>query len=278
MLGMNTALHTPAPHVQTVVVLTSGTSWTPPAGITNLLLVECWGPGGAGWLGGGGGGAYASQPNIACTPGTAIPMSIGTGGVVSVGAGASPANDGSGPTWFKSTTTVKADYGRGGGDTPNTEAGWSGVPGLASNSAGTTVFSGGAGAFGQFGGAVSGFNNAGGGGGGAAGPNGAGVAGTTNIVLPAGSAQNGNGGAGNNGLGGAGGLGNTSAGPTPASDGAPGGSNVNGGGGGASSSWEDGQDNSLGGIAGLGGSPGGGGGGAYALAVGGGGGQIRITF
>lgn len=278
MMGFNNAENVPAAHTNTVVTLTSGTSWTVPAGVTNLLLVECWGAGGGGWLGGGGGGAYASQPNIAVTPGASVAYVIGAGGVPSLATGASPANDASGPTYFVNATTVKADYGRGGGDTPNTVAGWSGVPGKAANSVGITKYDGGAGAFGQFGNAVASYNNAGGGGGGSAGPLGAGVAGTSNIVLPAGSAQNGNGGAGNNGSGGAGGTGNTSSGPTPASDGGPGVANVEGGGGGATSSWNDGNDNAQGGNAGLGGAPGGGGGGAYALAVAGARGQIRITY
>lgn len=272
MLG--TAIRTPA---DTVVLLTTGTSYTPPATCRNFKKVETWGGGGGGWLGGGGGGAYAKKFNVPCTPSTAVAYQIGIGGVSSLGSGASPANDGTASFWVNATT-VKADFGRGAGDTPATQAGWSGVQGKATNSVGDVTFDGGAGAFGQFGGAVSGFNNAGGGGGGSAGPLGAGLAGTSNIILPTGAAQAGNGGAGNNGSGGAGGAGNTSAGPTPASDGGAGVANVEGGGGGATSSWNDGNDNAQGGNAGLGGAPGGGGGGAYALAVNGARGQIRLTF
>jgi hypothetical protein len=57
---------TPAQAVGTQVTLTSGTSWTVPAGVTNISI-ECWGAGGGGGNrtflngqgGGGGGGTYA---------------------------------------------------------------------------------------------------------------------------------------------------------------------------------------------------------------------------
>src|SRR5437868_6900245 len=56
------------------VVLTSGSSWTVPSGVTNLITVECWGAGGgsagaAQWsaFGAGGGGAYAKKNNLAVT-------------------------------------------------------------------------------------------------------------------------------------------------------------------------------------------------------------------
>ena len=69
-----------------VVVLTSGTSWTAPAGVTSIK-VECVGGGGGGGPaaddeagGGGGGGAYARRNSMAVTPGNAYAYSIGLGG------------------------------------------------------------------------------------------------------------------------------------------------------------------------------------------------------
>jgi hypothetical protein len=64
-------------------------NWIVPDNVYSLYA-ECWGTGGAGGSvnlnraivgGGGGGGAYAAEPALAVTPGTAVPYSIGLSGV-----------------------------------------------------------------------------------------------------------------------------------------------------------------------------------------------------
>jgi hypothetical protein len=260
----------------TTVVLTSGTSWTVPPGVTLLTSVECWGAGGGGWLGGGGGGAYAAIANYSVTPGASIPISIGTGGVSVVDNGASPANDASGPTYFNTTSTVLADYGRGCQSGPSF-AQDIGLGGSTANSIGTTLFAGGQGGFGMFQSNVSGFVNCAAGGGGSGSKLSAGSAGLGNFVQTSGPAQNGSGGNAGTG-GGTGGVGNTAS-SSPGWNGANGVSNALGGGGGAASSYNgtSGETASAG-TGGVGGFPGGGGGGAFALAGDGAGGQITITF
>lgn len=252
----------------TVVVLTSGTTWVVPAGVTTLKSVECWGAGGGGYATGGGGGAYAAITNLAVTAGSSVTMQIGSGGVGN--SGPTPGNDASGTTWFNSTATVLADYGRGGAvDTSNglhtTATGLGGVPGLAANCVGTTKFSGG------YGGAASESGqpvNYWSGGGSSATPSGAGTQGGSDYDTATSTAIVGNGGSAPGG--GAGGAGNLNTGTAGA--GGAGQSNQNGGGGGAANSWNDCQ---AGGDAGF---PGGGGGGGCSSSGVGGGGQIRITY
>lgn len=144
----------------------SGT-WTVPAGVTSIT-VQCWGPGSGGTGGytsgyssgvgsdggvGGNGGAYASK-TIAVTPGTVYNFSTGTGGAGgTVGTSGSP---GSGGASFGGGL-VYADY-----------ADLS--PGQASNSTGTTVYSGGGGGNGS--GVYPPDGGAGGGGGSSAGSTG----------------------------------------------------------------------------------------------------------
>lgn len=76
-------------YAQTVTVnLTTGTSWTVPAG-TYSITVQCWGAGGGGGratssgncTGGGGGGAFAQINTISVNPGDVFAYSIGAGGV-----------------------------------------------------------------------------------------------------------------------------------------------------------------------------------------------------
>ena len=139
----------------TVIFLTSGSSWTVPVDWSSTNTIECLGSGGIGtsngtYGGGGGGGAYAKISGFSATPGSSIPYQVGTGG-------------GSLPTYFNSTSTVLADYGR---SSIGSVTGGSG--GLAANSVGTVVYSGGNG------GSTSGGAVAGAGGGGSAGPSGAG--------------------------------------------------------------------------------------------------------
>jgi hypothetical protein len=164
----------------TAVVLTSGTSWTVPAGCYSADRIMCLGAGGSGarvnavYGGGGGGGAYAEILNFATTPGNSINIQIGVAGGTT-GSGTSPTAN----TWFQDGSTCVAA----GGSSTTTATG--GAGGTTANSVGTNKFAGGAG--GSTGGA-----SPSGGGGGAAGPNGAGGAGS-----------HGTSGAGDNGTGGA---------------------------------------------------------------------------
>ena len=105
---------------QTIVTLTSGTSWTVPAGVTSVK-VECWGGSGAGGgspssfnfgAQGGGGGEYAREDTYAVTPGANISYQVGSGGAAHSGA----AGDNGGDTIFDTTgaTNVTAHGGKGG--------------------------------------------------------------------------------------------------------------------------------------------------------------------
>lgn len=211
-------------------VFTSGSgTWVAPANVTSPII-ECWGSGGPGYsyasnpyAGGGGGGAYASK-KVTVTPGVGYNYTVG-----------SPGNN----TQFNSSEVLAA-YGATGLYWPSAAAG-----GQASNSIGTTKYSGGNGGVG---------NPLGAGGGGAAGPHGNGIDGNDYFI------EGGAGGAGDNGSGGAGGS-------YPAGTG---GSHVNGGGGGG------GAVNN--GVGGAGGYPGGGGGGGENGAGPGTNGKIVITY
>ena len=96
-----TATATPTP-TPTTTVLTSGTSWTVPAGVTSVMA-ECIGAGGNGSTGGagnhgGGGGAggdYAQLATLTVTPGNSISFQLGA-------AGGSPSTTGA--TWFNATS------------------------------------------------------------------------------------------------------------------------------------------------------------------------------
>jgi collagen type I alpha len=89
----------------TVSTITSGTSWTSPAGSYTAGKVECWGPaagadGGTTSAGGmsNGSGAYAQEPSYPLTPSTAYAISIGLGG--QAGTTGNPGQSGTGPTTF----------------------------------------------------------------------------------------------------------------------------------------------------------------------------------
>lgn len=145
---------------QVTVILSSGTSWVVPAGVTSLKSIEVWGGGGgaAGRTGGyseggGGGGAYSRKENYSVTPGQLIPLQVGTGGVSQANANGGAGSD----TWFDGTGILLAKGG--GGGVRLTYLG--GVGGSSGAGVGDVLYSGGNG-----GDAVSGF---GGGGGGASG-------------------------------------------------------------------------------------------------------------
>ena len=247
------------------VVLTSGTSWTVPLGISKLYSVECWGAGGGsagspygGSFGASGGGAYAKKLSLTVTPGANISYSIGVGGT-------SPPNDAGtdgGDTWFMNTSTVLAKGGKGSAQDSTNFLG--GAGGAAGSSVGDVVYSGGKG-----GDAPS---SSGSGGGSSATPTGAGANGAD--CLPSGGGAGGS--AINGGAGGAGGAKSST--PTPGGDGV---ANPRGGGGGGGGGANIGAG--LGALGGRGGFPGGGSGshGGSQGGIGsnnGAGGQIIITY
>lgn len=250
------------------VVLTSGTSWTVPSGVTNLISVECWGAGGGAagpstWsaYGGGGGGAYAKKNNLAVTPGNNISYSIGAAGA----SGNNSNGINGGDTWFLSTSTVKAQGGRGSLQDGTNYLG--GAGGATASCVGDVLYAGGNG-----GDNPSYYPGVGGGASGS--PTGAGANGLnppSNLVGAAGGAANG---------GGAGGAAGTSgASPTV---GVAGTSNQNGGGGGGGGGAGSGVAGAAGGAGGF---PGGGAGASGGSSGTGGavsgsaaGGQIILTY
>ncbi len=111
---------------QTSVPLTpASTTWTCPAGVTQIT-VEAWGGGGKGGArttngsgGGGGGGAYAKKV-ITVIPGTTYSLSVGAGSTTTAAGG---------DTWFLNTTTVLAKGGNSVADNTATGAiGGAGFP------------------------------------------------------------------------------------------------------------------------------------------------------
>ena len=95
---------------QTVVTLSTETSWTCPAGV-NTIQIECWGAGGggggattsAGRTGGGGaGGAYIKNTSVSVIPGTTYTISIGAGGT----AGTSSSTTCNGSVGGNTTATI----------------------------------------------------------------------------------------------------------------------------------------------------------------------------
>jgi hypothetical protein len=247
----------------TVIILTTGASWSVPADWTNVNQVETWGAGGGAGGGnttaggGGGSGGYSTSSGITGLSGS-ITISIGTAGTGSQNNGTA-----GGPTWFNGATQSASTVSANGGGL-GTTTGTGGAGASTTGATGTTKTAGSAG----------GAQNSGaaGGGAGAPGPNGIGAIGS-NATSTAGGA----GGTGNNGSGGAGGAGGTTA-PGNGGAGTANASGAGGGGGGGNVN-VSGDDN--GGVGGLPGA-GGGGGGGTALANGtggnGGGGQIRITY
>lgn len=174
----------------TVVVLTSGTSWTALAG--TLTLVEAWGGGGVNSSNaGGGGGAYTSLASVTVTNGASIPIQIGSDST---------------PTKFN-TTTVIADSGFSANASGNGLAA-NCTPSIGAFSGGNTQFvTGGGGCAGPDGAGGGGVvNGAGGAGdnslGGAGGANGTSGSNGVSNVLGGGGGGFGSGGSGTGGTGG----------------------------------------------------------------------------
>ncbi len=142
----------------TSVTLTTGTSWTAPAGVTTVQ-VECWGGGGAGGSasrggtggtgmgGGGGGGAYAIK-TITVVPGNSYAYSIGSAGAAVAANSSSPGGNG-GDTYFIDISTVLAKGGTGGASAVTSTSNVLGAGGAGGNSSscvGDSAHSGGNGA------------------------------------------------------------------------------------------------------------------------------------
>jgi len=215
----------------TVNLTTAGAStFSVPAGVSNLDRVECWGgsgggEGSAGTFGGCGGaaGEYAREDNIAVTPLASIPYTVGAAGAAGATSGAAAGNGGD--TVFNSTVVV-AHGGLGGG----TYGPGISVPG-ATGSTNTVHFSGGAGhaAGGTFGtlggggGSSGGSTRSGNSGGAGTNPTTGGVGGSA--VTDGGAGGNGGNGGGTGAVGSAGlapggGGGGAGAGSTPRTGGA----------------------------------------------------------
>lgn len=250
-----------------VFILTGISSWTAPPDVSSTNTIEAIGEGGAGNVnvneGGAGGGAYCSISNFALVGNSSYTVQIGAGGQAKT-------------TYFNSTSTLVADYGRSG--ISGNAAG--GV--ITNNYPVNTGYGGGNGGTGSSG-------TGGGGGGGAGGPNGAGKNGgnwTTSVYSGGGggcdgqsstAGSNGTGSSGGTGglgpAGTAGGAGSTTNGTagTLGSGGGGGGSGT--GGNGSTEQWWDsshgpgsGGGGAWGGHGGTGGNYGGGGGGSDASA------------
>lgn len=172
----STAISGPITYLNTVT-LTTGTSWTKPAGVTQVK-VECWGGGGSGGGAtvngtggsGGGGGGYARSEFIYPSAQQSISYSIGAGGTGGTGNGTA----GGDTTW---DTSVVIARGGGAGLVTNSvdsgpNRGFGG--GVDVSNVGTIIYTGGDGTVGfavNSLGITSNFG-AGGGGAGSTGPGG----------------------------------------------------------------------------------------------------------
>src|SRR5205085_2130767 len=105
----------PAYAAQTIIAITSGTTWTVPSDwdATAADTIECIGPGGKGVTatangasgGGGGGGAYAKISNLRLFAGQVVSIQIGA------------TTTSASQTWFLSSSTVSAAAGANGAAT-----------------------------------------------------------------------------------------------------------------------------------------------------------------
>ncbi|MNL03747.1 hypothetical protein D3C87_1242950 [compost metagenome] len=223
------------------VVLTSGTSWTVPSGVSSLISVECWGGGGGTAshfgtsYGGGGGGAYAKKLSVPVTSGASISYSIGSGGTSL----ANVVGTNGGDTWFVNSTTVLAKGGQGSIKDNTNYLG--GAGGSSAASIGNVVYAGGNGG-------NSVVDMSGAGGGSSATPTGAGTNGANSNSTTGGAG----GSAATGGAGGTAGVKSTT--PTMGGDGV---ANQNGGGGGGGGGGST-SGTGPGAVGGAGGFPGGG--------------------
>ena len=192
----NGTTYSSAVTVNLSIIITTGTTWTCPAGVTSIN-VECRGGGGGGGgasttngaAGGGAGGSYSKVSNITVVPNNTYPYTVGTGGTAGSTAGTS---GGIGGTSTFNTSTVIAVGGTG-GTGATTAAAYAGGTGTTTGNSVGINFPGGNGASGI-------VSSIGGGGGGGAGSTASGGNGGTS---GAGSAA-GAGGVSGGGIGGTG--------------------------------------------------------------------------
>jgi len=186
------------------VTLTTGTSWTKPAGVTQVK-VECWGAGGGGagsatngtGGSGGGGGGYAKSEFIYPSAQQSISYSIGAGGAGSTGNG----TNGGDTTW--DTSVVIARGGNSGSTTGDQNVaptqGFGG--GVSTSNVGDVTYTGGNGTNGFALGLFSTAANFGAGGGGAGSTGPGGNADPNEFLLTGGLGTADNGGDGGGGSG-----------------------------------------------------------------------------
>lgn len=173
------------PYVAVVFNAGTGQVWIPPAGVTQILDIYCWGAGGNaggqhGGLGGGGGGGggFANAGKLTADPGQPWTVNVDAAGggasssvvsaaavtVVAASSGSTPAHDAAGAAGAGTTGVVQESGGAG-----------------AAATALVGVGGGGGGAAGAFAAGSAGVGSAGGAGGGAAVLLGEGVGGTGGI-------------------------------------------------------------------------------------------------
>ncbi|MFH1346849.1 MAG: hypothetical protein ABIH10_01215 [Spirochaetota bacterium] len=130
---------------------TASTTWTVPAGVTNVK-VEVWGGGGGGGGqnlktdggGGGGGGAYSRRNSTSTIPGAVYTVSIGVNGVGGTGGCGTAGGD----SWFANSTAILAKGGQMGCDSTGAPP-EGGLGGAAGSGIGDIKFSGGQGEAGR---------------------------------------------------------------------------------------------------------------------------------
>jgi uncharacterized repeat protein (TIGR01451 family) len=167
------------------LVYTSSSSFSVPAGVTNIT-VEAWGGGGGGGRargnpatgGGGAGGAYAKK-DVSVVPLQSYTVTVGTGGIGGNGTGTDTQHGRVGnPSWFGATNIIFAQGGaRGLSDGNYNYANGAAGAGSSALCVGDSVYRGGNGSQGNYT-SGSGYSGAGGGGAGTTGIGSNAVAGT----------------------------------------------------------------------------------------------------
>jgi hypothetical protein len=132
-------------------IFTENGTWTKPAGLDDnrIVIVEMWGGGGGGsgvvYGGGGGGGAYNRLLLRAGALGSDVPVTVGTGGGLNVGGGASSFGT-FGSAYGGQSGSYNPHNGGGGGGQASAGASWNGGGPVGGGlGGGTSVYGGGGG-------------------------------------------------------------------------------------------------------------------------------------
>jgi hypothetical protein len=129
-----------------LVILTSGTSWTVPAGVTSIKVTAIGGGGSGGcgsWSSGGGGGGGMSQAVVTgLTPSSSISYSIGAGGSACTAASNNSGNSGGSTVFGPANGTTLTSNGGAGGTANGANGGTSGSAAGGSASGGTINITG----------------------------------------------------------------------------------------------------------------------------------------